>query len=71
MHGSTGGDWKRRQLATDSEKNSCGENPVAPLALRPTARHGHRASPRPYTPELILAASDKGKGAPTCENRGI
>jgi hypothetical protein len=51
-HGSTGGDWKRSTLAREAKKNSRAGNSSAHMALRPTAKICHRASPRPYVVEL-------------------
>jgi hypothetical protein len=48
MHGLTGGSWKRnRDQAMATEKNGPVGNRRIPVALWPTADHGHRASSRP------------------------
>ena len=48
MHGLTGGSWKRsHDRATATEMNNPTGNRAVPMALRPTADQGHRASSRP------------------------
>ena len=49
MHGLTGGGWKRSDLATVTGVAQPTGKPAATKAPGPTARHCHRASPRPYT----------------------
>ena len=50
MHGLTGGSWKRsHDRATATEMNNPTGNRAVPMALRPTADQGHRASSRPST----------------------